>query len=346
MTTPKSRELEIAKLLIRYTDADHGITLKEIQGDTAEAADGTRLNRYLEGNLAEVGCASERKSVSLAIAQLQEAGLPIEKVRNGNRHEYRLVRHAFTDHELDLVFAAIQSSNALTERTAAEIQQHLLSLASDEQRARLKTHKLVSGHVRRQADSAFEKLDPIYDAIATKRQLHFKYYEYDVNKKRVPRTRCDHDVTPVHVAYSEGFYYLLAYSSGSNGAGMRTYRIDHMDAICARDAKAASNDEIREIKRDPQAYLKRMFNMFGGESVRVTLLVEEHLMRAIIDRFGADMQAFPAHDGAAHVYASVNLSPTFYSWVLQFDGGVKVTAPKAARTGLREFLTRNVALYD
>ena len=346
---PRNRTLEIARLIWENTDADHGITIKEIQGDTAVAHNGEQLNGYVAGNLAEIGCPTDRKTVALAIAQLAAAGLPITKVRNGNRHEYRLERHIFSDHELELVFAAVQSSNALTERTGAQITAHLNSLASAHQRERLANRTLVAGHVRRQSDSAFEKLDPIYEAIASKRRLFFRYYEYNAEKKRVPRVPCDHDVVPAVVAYSDGFYYLIAYNDAADRGGLRTYRIDHMSAIRALDSKAAPIDDVRDLQRNPQAHLDRLFGMYSGEEVTVTLHVKAHLMRAVIDRFGMDVRSFPAKDDpehAARVYVNVSLSPTFFSWILQFNGDVRIEAPARARDALRDFLASNARMYE
>lgn len=348
MSVP-NRTLLVAKLLWRYTDSQHGITIKEMQGDTSPDATGACENAYLEGNLSECGCPATRQAIGQSIDQLRCAGLSIEKARCGNRHEYRLMRHVFTEHELDLIAAAVRSSQAVTERMGDSIIAHLKQTASAQQAARIDERTLVAGHVRRQSESAFEKLDPIYDAIARRRRLFFKYYEYDAHKRRIPRNPCNHDVTPVHVAYSEGRYYLIAYSDAAGREGIRTYRIDHMGSIRALASSAAENDQVKTLRDDPEGALSTLFGMFSGQRAAVTLHVKTRLMRAVIDRFGMDVQAYPDKsdpDNFARVYVNVNLAPTFYSWVLQYDGGIQIVGNSAARQGMKDFLARNSAVYE
>ena len=84
--------------------------------------------------------------------------------------------------------------------------------------------------------------------------------------------------------YSEGCYYLIAYNEKHDS--FPSYRVDRMQGLRITDEAAVRNERIATF--DAAAYTSRTFSMFGGETTPATLLVEESVMSAIIDRFGKD----------------------------------------------------------
>ncbi len=70
---------------------------------------------------------------------------------------------------------------------------------------------------------------------------------------------------------------------------------------------ATRNDEISSF--DVAKHRQRVFGMFHGESVGVTLLVRRSVMSAIVDRFGKDVEVLPAEDGWARVCVTVMAAP-------------------------------------
>ena len=139
---------------------------------------------------------------------------------------------------------------------------------------------------------------PFSDAISLRRKIEFRYFKYDEHKKRVTSKHGDGSEIykdPVQLAYMDDEYYLIVWND--KYAGFTHYRVDRMQNLGCRGEAATRNDEISSF--DVAKHRQRVFGMFHGESVGVTLLVRRSVMSAIVDRFGKDVEVLPAEDGWA-----------------------------------------------
>ncbi|MEI2998109.1 MAG: WYL domain-containing protein [Senegalimassilia faecalis] len=80
-----------------------------------------------------------------------------------------------------------------------------------------------------------------------------------------------------------------------------------------------------------------MFNMYAGESLRVTLRVKESAMNAIVDRFGKDVQVDDAGDGTARG-TLVSWERRCFSLVFPFEGQVVIEQPTSLRKTYANYL--------
>ena len=71
--------------------------------------------------------------------------------------------------------------------------------------------------------------------------------------------------------------------------------------------------------------------MYEGKPCKVKLLCDNSLMKAIIDRFGEDVETHIHDDNSFSVVAEISASATFYSWVFTYVGKMKIVEPKAIR---------------
>lgn len=122
----------------------------------------------------------------------------------------------------------------------------------------------------------------------------------------------------MQLVYSEGYYYLVAFNEKHDG--FANYRVDRMDRIEVLEEPAAKNERIATF--DPCELESRAFGMYAGEPVPMTLLVDESVMGAVIDRFGKDVESCPAGRGlGARVRPVVMKSPVLFGWLAQFGDG-------------------------
>ena len=172
--------------------------------------------------------------------------------------------------------------------------------------------------------------------------MAFRYVKHDVNKRPQPqgggRIYCE---TPVCLIYSEGCYYLIAYNEKHDS--FPSYRVDRMQGLRITDEAAVRNERIATF--DAAAYTSRTFSMFGGETTPATLLVEESVMSAIIDRFGKDV--IVVADGPEHFKVTLNVvtSPKFYAWLFGFGTEVEILSPPSARLEMQNMLATAANLY-
>ena len=97
---------------------------------------------------------------------------------------------------------------------------------------------------------------------------------------------------------------------------------------------------------DIKNYTQRVFGMFGGKRVPLTLLFDICLLDTVIDRFGKkDLHYEKADDEHFSVSVDVELSPQFYGWLCGFGNMAKILSPDNAVAEFKEFIDKIRAVY-
>ena len=307
----KLKLLYLMRMLEEETDAERGLTMAQIIG-----------------KLEALGISAERKSIYRDIEALREFGV-----------EHR----AFAFAELQLLVDAVQSSRFLTQRKSDALVEGVKQLASRRQRALLDKRVHVEGRIKMQNESVFGSVDRIQEAIALKRRISFVYFKYDAAKRKALQHNGERYIeTPVQLVYAEGYYYLVVFNEKHDD--FANYRVDRMDRIEVLDEPALKNERIATF--DARELESRAFGMYSGEPVAATLLVDEEVMGAVIDRFGKDVESVPTGERRARVYATVMKSPVLFGWLAQFGGRVRIEKPTALAQEYRAYLEDIVAAYE
>ena len=61
-------------------------------------------------------------------------------------------------------------------------------------------------------------------------------------------------------------------------------------------------------------------------------------MKYVIDRFGIDVETEEISEDKFMAKVPVDLSPTFYGWVFQFGGRIRIIGPEEATRGFSKLL--------
>ena len=61
-------------------------------------------------------------------------------------------------------------------------------------------------------------------------------------------------------------------------------------------------------------------------------------MKYVIDRFGLDVETEELSEEKFLAKVPVDLSPTFYGWVFQFGGGIRIIGPEEAVDSYRRMI--------
>lgn len=328
MTTNNSKKLKLLHLmeiLRTETDPEHGLTMPQI------------VDR-----LAEKGIPAERKSLYTDIDALREFGMDIRTLRK-KPVQYCLAERDFELSQLMLLVDAVQSSRFLSDGASKALVRSIKDMASAPERTALDKQVHVHGRPSRQSQSDFMAVDRLQDAMASKRKVSFRYFKYDASKNKVARKGgAAHVVTPVSLVYSDGNYYLAAYSDADDE--IRNYRVDRMEQIAKTDEPARRNETIRAY--DPDEAASCAFGMYDGERVCATLRVKADLMNVVVDRFGKNVASRAVAGGdAAEITVRVVESPVFYGWLATLGAGVEVLRPKSLRESYRGWLDDIRSIY-
>ena len=70
--------------------------------------------------------------------------------------------------------------------------------------------------------------------------------------------------------------------------------------------------------------------MYGGTPEKVTLLFDAQMIDYIYEKFGMDTKICPCGETQYTARVDVQLSPTFWAWLVQFAGKMSIAAPESA----------------
>jgi predicted DNA-binding transcriptional regulator YafY len=125
--------------------------------------------------------------------------------------------------------------------------------------------------------------------------------------------------------YNEDKYYVLGYCE--HHGKIITFRVDRMKAPDILDKCIVPRPE----NFDPVDYTVNIFSMYDGETYNVTLLCRNELMNYVIDRFGDDVWTEITDEEHFTAEVDVSVSQTFFAWVFQFAGGIRITGPATVK---------------
>lgn len=180
----------------------------------------------------------------------------------------------------------------------------------------------------------------------TPEKITFKYQTRSIDDvtQTVDRKKGErYKVSPFRLLINEGNYYLLAYDEKKRD---RTYRVDRMSDVRTTGEARDAEDEFRLIAKDFENYTQRVFSMYGGKRVRVTLRFITQRLDTVVDRFGTkDVHYTKVDDSHFTVDPEVELSEQFYSWLCGFGRRVKVIGPQFVVDEFTAFLDKIRQMY-
>ena len=303
----KRRLLLLQNYFVEETDENH-------QADTFV------LMRFLE----DQKIPTNRKTLRADIKTLAESGMDIITVPS-KPNKYFLGERNFELPELKLLIDAVASSRFITEKKSRTLIQKLSKMASISQQDELKRNIYPTSRAKSTNESSFYAVDTINEAINRHKKIEFKYFEYDVDKKKVFRHNGDfYTLSPYALIWNEDFYYVMGYSDYYGK--VVTHRVDRIRDAVVLQERAKGKPKGFKV----EDYARKTFEMYDGEEATVMLECKAGLMKYVIDRFGEGVKTGKIDDGRFLATVNVALSPTFYAWVFQFKGEIKIKSPKKA----------------
>jgi predicted DNA-binding transcriptional regulator YafY len=193
----------------------------------------------------------------------------------------------------------------------------------------------VSNRIKAQNESIYYNIDALHVAIADCKKASFKYFDFDVDKKRVYRRDGNrYIVNPLALTWDDENYYLITYSEKYENYNY--YRVDRMSSIQVEDEPRVSNTMTKSF--NVAEYCRSIFSMYDGENVRVKLIADNSIINAMIDRFGKDVIMSRFDEDHVQIIANIKTAGTFFGWLTQFGTNIQIESPDSLRDEYVAFL--------
>ena len=318
------RLLTLHNILIQQTDREHPLSVPEL------------LKR-----LEEYGTPCSESTFYEDIKLLDSTVLQINKVRKNRKVSYYGPGGVFTRGELRILFDAVQACRFIPEKETDDLI-HKISIQSESLGAAETENAVIAFNRRKHTNhEIFANVEACSRAILDRKQVSFTYFHLDFHAKPQPNYEKPITVDPFFLIFQDDQFYLIAYSPERQA--IRHYRLDRMkDAQCCDTPR--SEDAEKHIG-NVDAYLSRIFNMFGGHEENVTLEFSTSALGAVFDKFGENAAVEQIGENRGRLTHSVEISGTFFGWVLQFGGNMKITAPQAVKDEFKTWLANVLKDY-
>ncbi len=309
-TDGKVRLLRILELLQQETDADHPITISQIEQLLSE--------RY--------GITAYRITIQKDISALRSAGYEIE-VNKTNRNSYYYEGQLFELPELKLLIDAVESSKFITEKKSRVLAQKLISMATKHQQHNLRRNNSISDRIKPHNEQVYYILDVLNDAINVGKKVSFFYYEYSPQKeKKIKNCGKAYIFSPYTLTWNGDYYYVVGFSEKHQK--IATFRVDRILKLPIILQEAATPKPESYNIAD---FSEKAFQLFDWERTTVSLLCRNHTMNSVMDHFGEKASIMVIDEQHFRIRQEVAPSPTFFAWVFQFGGAIVIEEPDSVR---------------
>lgn len=306
-SSTKKRLLLILEKLYKTTDEDNPISTVEIM-------------EYL----AEKGITIDRKTLAADIKLLKDMDYDIVTIKS-SPNKYFWGSRTFEIPELKMLIDAVSSSRFIPKKKSGELIKKLVSLVSETQSTALDRHIVATGRAKADNKHIYYIVDTISDAINQGKKIQFKYTEYNGNKEKVFRHDGEiYTLSPYVLYWNEDYYYVVGYSDKHES--ISAFRIDRLYKPLVMDEPVVKKPKGFNV----DDYADKIFKMYDGDEVIVELECDNSLMKYIVDRYGIDVETEVHTKETFIARVPANLSPTFFAWVFQFAGNMRIINPQCA----------------
>lgn len=318
-TKIKGRLLLLEHYLEENTDEQHSLTTDE-------------LIEVYEQN----GYKANRNTIRDDISALIESGIDIITEYKGRSKVFYIGNRLFELAEIKTLVDAVSSSRFITAEKSDALIEKLTKLTSVHNRKSLTETALSADRIKTDSTGIFLTIDKVNAAIREKKKIRFQYIDYLPTKEKILR----HDgkwyiVSPQTLIWNDDRYYVPSYSE-EKGC-IVPFRIDRMCSVELTDETAIHDESF-----DPAEYCRKVLKMYDGdvEEQKVTLEAPNRYMLNVIDRFGEDIKTEQEDDEHFTAEIIVRPSTTFFAWVFQFGGDIKILNPSDVKTRYLDMINK------
>lgn len=318
----KIKLVKLLELLRQETDEEHPMKTNDICS-----------------RLEQMGISSERRTLAMDISMLNDYGYEVMSCRIGKSKAYYIEDRSFSIPELKVLIDAVQGSNSITEKKSDELIAKLADLSGSHRSALLKRSAVKFNTIKHSNEHIYYTIDNLEKSLRTDKKISMVYYHLDEKGEKIYHTDGGkHIVEPISLIYDSNEYYLTCYYKEENKN--INFRLDRIESVDLLDDVIC--DETKNRRRMIGRYKASIFKMYGGETVKVTLEFDRKVIESIYDKYGSKTKIKPCGERFT-AWVEVQISPTFWGWVFQFVGKMRVTEPENVRqeyiSRLREALT-------
>ena len=271
------------------------------------------------------------------VRSLKNCGYEISvREEDGKYTTYAYLGREWAQPELQILIDAVSAAQFIPQGRSEELIGKLSRMAGPSHEAELRPQILVSEHVKAKNKNMIYTVQEIRKAIDRNKKIRFRYLQYNTDKEQVPKHQGtpeeEYIISPYATVWNNDRYYLVGWSDKRQK--VTVFRIDRMMV----PKKLPNNRVPPPDTFDIRDYTDKIFKMYGGDEEKVTLRCTLEILDQVIDQFGDSIELKDITDTHFTITVPVSLSTTFYAWVFQYIGKMKIETPEYVRQAYADYL--------
>ena len=297
--------------------------------------------------LGKKGISAERKSVARDISALRDAGYSIilcDELKRG----YYMTDQLFEDYELKVIADAVAGAKFITYDDSNAIIEKLRDLATPTGEEIIRDHTFVDEKIKSKNKIVRYTIDKIINAIKNGKRITFQYYEFAGNGKlQLKRDGHIYEISPYYLCWDDDSYFLIGNSKSHDH--LIHFHVEMMTNVEITKIPIRKKEEIEELcgSFSIGEYLRRSVNMYGGESIRLTLECSEGIAKTVRREFGEEIFTRPAGEGKFRTDVTAAEGEGLLRWLMQFDAAdMRVIEPESVKNAIKERAKKLAERYE
>ena len=297
--------------------------------------------------LAEKGVTAERKSVARDVAALRDAGYSIILCDEYKRGFY-MTGQLFEDYELKIIADAVSGAKFITYEDSSSIVDKLCELASPTGEEIIKNHTFIDEKIKSKNKKVRYNIDKVINAIKNGKRITFQYFEFTADgKMQLKRDGHIYEISPYYLCWDNDSYFLIGNSKSHDH--LIHFHVEMMTNVEVTKIPIRPESEIEELRGSFSIgeYLRRSVNMYGGESIKITLECSDKIAKNVREEFGEDIITKPIGENRFITDVRAAEGEGLIRWIMQFSAeDIKVISPESICETIRNRAKELYKIYE
>ena len=262
--------LYILKVLKKYSDEEHMLTVKEVQRKIKEIYD------------VEIDTRTIRRNINLLKYKLAYD----ISTREENGKGYYINRDPETDFEPGEIRAIIDNfsyANYIVPNIAKEIIKKCKNMQTIYENEKLKDYQIYSVNSKTENAEVIKNIEDISSSIYNNHKIKFEYWKYEIKNKLKKQIVSIPTVSPFAIIYNKQEFYFIGIKDGQDK--FYHYRLDRMKNVQELNDKIT----IKKTKSQIKDFAESTVEMFGGKKEEIEAICNNCLLNTIFDTFGKNV---------------------------------------------------------
>lgn len=275
--------------------------------------------------LSDMGISCDRRTLTKDVEALNAFGYEVMEQMVGHEKAYYVEDRSFSIPEIKILLDAVQAARFVTPKKTSDLTEKIASLGGSHRAEILKSNMVCFNTQKHTNEAVFYTVCSLEQALEVRKKVSFRYFDLDEKKEKAFRRDGQHYIVePIALVFNEDNYYLLTYSVKHDG--IVSYRVDRMASVTVLEESVC--EAAMTLRKSAETYSEQAFKMCGGQPVTIKIQFTDNLIGPVYDKFGEIIKIVRMNESCCTTTVPVQISPTFWGWIFQFGGQMKVLEPE------------------